>query len=219
MLPLCPRQVSYKTQNFLDKNRDFVVAEHQALMQASSEPFTHLLFPSDPDAVRAAALLGCSMAVVQGRVACHLPLGCRAQKRCMTSEPLGCALKLCVNAFLAQLPQHGALYSLFVSCPLPLRAERETRRAGRQAGRQEHRAGVQVRVGGEPVQAAAGGAHGRAAHHGAALHTVHQAQLLQQVRGVCVSPQWSGCETSGGVALPVSMSCDEKKCALMALNT
>jgi myosin-5 len=44
--------VSYKTQNFLDKNRDFVVAEHQALMQASSQPFTHLLFPADPDAVR-----------------------------------------------------------------------------------------------------------------------------------------------------------------------
>ena len=48
-------QVSYKTQNFLDKNRDFVVAEHQALMQASSQPFTHLLFPADPDAVRATA--------------------------------------------------------------------------------------------------------------------------------------------------------------------
>ena len=49
---MCPLQVSYKTQNFLDKNRDFVVAEHQALMQASSQPFTHLLFPADPDAVR-----------------------------------------------------------------------------------------------------------------------------------------------------------------------
>ena len=60
VLPRYPRQVSYKTQNFLDKNRDFVVAEHEALMQASSEPFTHLLFPSDPDAVRAAAFTSTS---------------------------------------------------------------------------------------------------------------------------------------------------------------
>ena len=41
-------QVSYRTQNFLDKNRDFVVAEHQALMEASSQTFVHLLFPADP---------------------------------------------------------------------------------------------------------------------------------------------------------------------------
>ena len=41
-------QVSYKTQNFLDKNKDFVVAEHQALMEASAHDFSQLLFPADP---------------------------------------------------------------------------------------------------------------------------------------------------------------------------
>ena len=42
--------VSYRTENFLAKNRDFVVAEHQTLLQESSSPFTRLLFPVSPDA-------------------------------------------------------------------------------------------------------------------------------------------------------------------------
>ncbi|KAK9844720.1 hypothetical protein WJX74_005896 [Apatococcus lobatus] len=37
--------VSYKTNNFLDKNKDFVVAEHQAMLQSSAFPFMRLLFP------------------------------------------------------------------------------------------------------------------------------------------------------------------------------
>lgn len=41
--------VTYKTENFLAKNRDFVVAEHQALLQASTEGFVQLLFPREPD--------------------------------------------------------------------------------------------------------------------------------------------------------------------------
>ncbi|KAL4445379.1 hypothetical protein ABPG77_011204 [Micractinium sp. CCAP 211/92] len=41
--------VTYKTDNFLSKNRDFVVAEHQALLGASSEPFVRGLFPPDED--------------------------------------------------------------------------------------------------------------------------------------------------------------------------
>ena len=39
--------VSYKTDNFLDKNKDFVVAEHQAMLQTSIVPFTRLLFPPE----------------------------------------------------------------------------------------------------------------------------------------------------------------------------
>ena len=42
--------VTYKTENFLAKNRDFVVAEHQALLQASAESFVQLLFPAEPEA-------------------------------------------------------------------------------------------------------------------------------------------------------------------------
>ena len=41
--------VTYQTQNFLDKNRDFVVAEHQSLMQAAKSSFVRALFPPDPD--------------------------------------------------------------------------------------------------------------------------------------------------------------------------
>ena len=41
--------VTYHTQNFLDKNRDFVVAEHQSLMQAAGSSFVQALFPPDPD--------------------------------------------------------------------------------------------------------------------------------------------------------------------------
>ena len=44
------RQVSYNTDNFLEKNRDFVVAEHQLLLEASSQDFVRTLFPPDPDA-------------------------------------------------------------------------------------------------------------------------------------------------------------------------
>ncbi|CAL8460835.1 g366 [Coccomyxa elongata] len=42
--------VTYKTDNFLPKNRDFVVAEHQVLLQASSEAFVQVLFPAEPEA-------------------------------------------------------------------------------------------------------------------------------------------------------------------------
>ena len=42
--------VGYKTDNFLIKNKDFVVAEHQQLMQNSDQPFVRMLFPAEPEA-------------------------------------------------------------------------------------------------------------------------------------------------------------------------
>lgn len=42
--------VGYKTDHFLIKNRDFVVAEHQQLMQSSDQPFVCMLFPAEPEA-------------------------------------------------------------------------------------------------------------------------------------------------------------------------
>ncbi len=39
--------VSYRTENFLNKNKDFVVAEHQQLMQNSSVEFVRALFPPE----------------------------------------------------------------------------------------------------------------------------------------------------------------------------
>lgn len=42
--------MTYKTDNFLDKNRDFVVAEHQALLGGSARPFVRALFPPEADA-------------------------------------------------------------------------------------------------------------------------------------------------------------------------
>ena len=41
--------VTYKTENFLAKNKDFVVAEHQQLMQNSSQAFVRALFPPDAE--------------------------------------------------------------------------------------------------------------------------------------------------------------------------
>lgn len=40
--------VTYQTENFLDKNKDFVVAEHQQLLQESTTPFIRTLFAADP---------------------------------------------------------------------------------------------------------------------------------------------------------------------------
>ena len=54
----CAGAVTYKTDNFLVKNRDFVVAEHQALLGASQHEFVRALFPSDPDGGKAAAAGG-----------------------------------------------------------------------------------------------------------------------------------------------------------------
>lgn len=42
--------VGYKTDSFLIKNKDFVVAEHQQLMQSSDQPFVCMLFPAEPEA-------------------------------------------------------------------------------------------------------------------------------------------------------------------------
>ena len=41
--------VGYKTDNFLVKNKDFVVAEHQQLLQNSDQPFVCMLFPAEPE--------------------------------------------------------------------------------------------------------------------------------------------------------------------------
>lgn len=38
-------QVTYQTEYFIDKNKDYVVAEHQALLTASACPFVSNLFP------------------------------------------------------------------------------------------------------------------------------------------------------------------------------
>jgi myosin V len=40
-------EVTYRTENFLVKNRDFIVAEHQALMAGSNQQFVKELFPSE----------------------------------------------------------------------------------------------------------------------------------------------------------------------------
>jgi myosin-5 len=40
-------EVTYKTENFLVKNRDFIVAEHQALMMSSTQQFVQELFPTE----------------------------------------------------------------------------------------------------------------------------------------------------------------------------
>ena len=45
--------VTYKTENFLVKNRDFIVAEHQALLGESSEVFIQELFPLEEPAADA----------------------------------------------------------------------------------------------------------------------------------------------------------------------
>jgi myosin-5 len=48
-------EVTYQTQNFLAKNRDFVVAEHQGLLAASSCAFVAALFPAAAGGAAAAA--------------------------------------------------------------------------------------------------------------------------------------------------------------------
>lgn len=42
-------QVTYQADQFLDKNKDYVVAEHQALLNASKCPFVANLFPPLPE--------------------------------------------------------------------------------------------------------------------------------------------------------------------------
>lgn len=42
-------QVTYQTEFFIDKNKDYVVAEHQALLSASRCSFVSSLFPLLPE--------------------------------------------------------------------------------------------------------------------------------------------------------------------------
>ena len=42
-------QVTYQADQFLDKNKDYVVAEHQDLLQASKCPFVAALIPPSPE--------------------------------------------------------------------------------------------------------------------------------------------------------------------------
>lgn len=43
------KQVTYQADQFLDKNKDYVVAEHQALLNSSRCPFVANLFPPLPE--------------------------------------------------------------------------------------------------------------------------------------------------------------------------
>ena len=52
--------VTYKTENFLAKNKDFVVAEHQQLMQNSSQAFVRGLFPPDAEDQQPEKVTPCS---------------------------------------------------------------------------------------------------------------------------------------------------------------
>jgi myosin-5 len=47
-MSLSAGDVTYETTNFLDKNKDFVVSEHQNLLTSSSLAFVKALF-YDPD--------------------------------------------------------------------------------------------------------------------------------------------------------------------------
>lgn len=51
--------VTYNTDNFLVKNRDFVVAEHQLLLEASSEAYVAGLFPPEPEPEQPAGVRCC----------------------------------------------------------------------------------------------------------------------------------------------------------------
>lgn len=46
---LLPKQVTYQADQFLDKNKDYVVAEHQALLTESKCSFVASLFPPLPE--------------------------------------------------------------------------------------------------------------------------------------------------------------------------
>lgn len=48
-MPFTMLQVTYQTELFLDKNKDYVVAEHQNLLGSSSCPFVASLFPLSSD--------------------------------------------------------------------------------------------------------------------------------------------------------------------------
>lgn len=43
--------VTYSTQNFLEKNRDYIVADHQSLLGRSRRPLLQELFPPEPPSV------------------------------------------------------------------------------------------------------------------------------------------------------------------------
>lgn len=49
LLRLVYNQVTYQADYFLDKNKDYVVAEHQALLDASECSFVANLFPRIED--------------------------------------------------------------------------------------------------------------------------------------------------------------------------
>jgi len=53
-----PARAQYRTAAFLAKNRDFVVGEHQALLQASARPFVAALFPPEAEANYSAPVRG-----------------------------------------------------------------------------------------------------------------------------------------------------------------
>lgn len=137
--------VTYKTDNFLAKNRDFVVAEHQVLLQASSEAFVQVLFPSEPEANG-------------NTVRAPIP-----------PSVLSCLLLACTHAGLLHITWHWHTVYCFDSPSITDCA----------CGAAEQGwSGIQVLVGGQPVQAPAAGPDGRSAQDGAPLHPLHQAQQL-----------------------------------------
>lgn len=157
-----PVQVTYQCDNFLDKNKDFVVAEHQSLLQASSQEFLATLFPPPPPEVGVPA--GC---VWQRR-----PAGIPAQPTSSRHRPITPRARAQSGCRLPLLCAPACLTALSCACCWP-----PTRVAGEITGasqrqarpRPRRRLVVQIQQRGQPVQAPARGAHDAAQPHGAPL--------------------------------------------------
>ena len=203
---VCMPLAQYRTAAFLAKNRDFVVGEHQALLQASEDPFIAALFPAEPEANGNAPVrkkIHLSKRPGKSRKydvlyelchACHCAAGMRslsalsfelARMKALLRPRLKMAWASILGQELArragaatrsaQARQLGTWSS--ERNPIPKRVRCAGGRARRQGG-----PGLQVQLCGQPVQAPAGRADGGAAPHGAALHPLHQTQLIQPVR-------------------------------------
>ncbi|WPT16300.1 Myosin-11 [Picochlorum sp. SENEW3] len=113
-------KVQYDTLNFLEKNKDFIVFEHQELLSQSTEEFVCLLFPHEEASGSQASVKFSSVSSRFGKQLSELMLSLQEMEphyiRCIKPNKDGVPMEFDNSSVLQQLRCGGVLEAVRISC-------------------------------------------------------------------------------------------------------
>ena len=113
-------KVQYDTLNFLEKNKDFIVLEHQELLSKSTEEFVCLLFPHEEASGSQSSVKFSSVSSRFGKQLSELMLSLQEMEphyiRCIKPNKGGVPMEFDNSSVLQQLRCGGVLEAVRISC-------------------------------------------------------------------------------------------------------